>query len=383
MSDIQQSTLLEEPRAIDVVAIERELTQLWKRATDESDDARAPVVRACALNLVVLTDDVARLRPVERLVGDVTLEHPARIFLIHADRSGQRPSLDAWISARCSVPVPGEKQVCCEQITLRGVGGECEKIPSVVASLLVPDVPSVLLWKAGIGDDGTLMPELAELVDRVLIDSSDEPEPVTLLLSWGAFVVSRHAQVLSGDLAWTHLTAWRSAMAQTFGPDETRLLLGEIGSVAVTVSTSTSPVHSGTSQAFLLLAWLSDRLHWSVVSGMSGDAVRGFSVSFSSASGTVAGSVRVGDAALPGPGGIEEMTLTTRSGVEISLASGEGRSCIRSEIRPPNGAATSGVLWARDRDETAVVAQELEILDRDPIYMAALDVLQILLGGAR
>ncbi len=383
-SAFQQSVLLAEPREVDVVAIERELTQLWNNATEIDDEGRrVPLLRACALNLVVLTEDVDRLRAVEELVADVTLEHPARIFLILANQANGRAELNASIAVRCALPVPGGKQVCCEQIGLQAAGPECRKIPSIVASLLVPDVPSVLLWKSGMHRADWLLPALAGLVDRVLIDSSEEPDPIPLLRAWEAFVASTAKQVLSGDLAWSHLTAWRSAMAQAFTSPDMRPLLDEIVSVDIMTSTSAEPVHGGVSQALLLLCWLADRLHWSAGPHLGGDTVRGITVPLTSAAGAMGCRIGVRPSTIPGPGGIEEVILGMRSGARVTLTSGEERSCIRSEIRVPGGTPKAGVLWVSDRDETTVVAQELEVLTRDPLYAGALDVLRVLLGGAR
>jgi glucose-6-phosphate dehydrogenase assembly protein OpcA len=374
--------LLEQPRGVDVVAIERELAQLWKRATDDREDLdHGPVVRACTLNLVVVTEEAARLQAIEQLVGEVTLEHPARIFLIHAERDGAPPLLDAWISARCTIAVPGEKQVCCEQITIHAVGAEYTKLPSVVASLLVPDIPSVLLWKAKIVPKDPLLSALSELVDHLLIDSSEEAEPVQLLTSWADFSAANRDAVIPGDLAWSHLTPWRSALGQAFSPAETRMYLQEIATIDIVISTSTQPVHSGASQALLLVSWLAARLGWSIGKTAGGNTASGYTASFTATGGPISFSAAVRQTAGAGPGGIEEIMLRTRTGAVIGLTSSEERSCIRSTITARDGHRHDNVLWARDRDETSVVAQELEVLDRDPVYIAAMKILRSLLGG--
>ena len=261
MTGNQQTELLSPPREVDVIAIERELTQLWKDATDESGESSSrPVTRACALNFIVITEDARELEALGDLAGDVTLEHPARIFLIAANRRSGTPDLDAWISARCSLPVPGGRQVCCEQINLLASGAEANKIPSIVTSLLVPDVPGVLLWKARVNVRDHILQSLAHVVDRILIDTSEDPSPESGLLAWREFMRNRSLHVMYGDLAWTHLTAWRSVVAGSFNPPDMRARLSQVSSVTVTYSSTSAPQHSGLSQSLLFVAWLASKV---------------------------------------------------------------------------------------------------------------------------
>src|SRR5512133_3600659 len=110
----QQTVLLEAPREVSLADLEQELTQLWKEAESGHGDSFRPVTRACTMNLIVVTEDETGSDAVAAMVGDVTLEHPARIFLVVLDRKAQESSLNVWISARCAIPEPGREQVCCE-----------------------------------------------------------------------------------------------------------------------------------------------------------------------------------------------------------------------------------------------------------------------------
>src|SRR5512141_2788976 len=112
----QLTVLLEAPKEVSLAQLEQELTQLWKEAESGHGDSIRPVIRACTMNLIVVTEDEKGADALATMVGEVTLEHPARIFLVVLDRGAKEASLDAWISARCAIPEPGEEQVCCEQI---------------------------------------------------------------------------------------------------------------------------------------------------------------------------------------------------------------------------------------------------------------------------
>jgi hypothetical protein len=50
-----QTILLDEPKEVDVEAIERELSQPWKEASEPIEgEVASPVVGACSFNLVVV-----------------------------------------------------------------------------------------------------------------------------------------------------------------------------------------------------------------------------------------------------------------------------------------------------------------------------------------
>src|ERR1700754_4837879 len=100
---------------INVGSIERELTALWKQA---SEDEGGGVVRASILNLVVFTPDPSEVNQVDDIVIDVTAGHPCRVISIVADRNAAAGTLAAEVTSRCSLPTPNSKQVCCEQVTI-------------------------------------------------------------------------------------------------------------------------------------------------------------------------------------------------------------------------------------------------------------------------
>lgn len=376
----QQTELLAARKEVDVEAIERELTRLWKDAAEGSADPHAaPVVRACALNLIALAEDERQLDELSEMVGEVTIEHPARIFLLAAHRQAVPAKLDAWISARCSVPIPGGKQVCCEQITLIGDGKETAKLPSIVTSLLVPDVPGVLLWKSPVDEQDGVLRELAGVVNRVLIDSSDDPVPLDTLRAWGTFVDRAGVHVTFGDLAWTHLTPWRSMLAHAFNPLPMRPLLRAISAVQVSYSTTEGPRHSGLSQALLLTSWLAVRLRWESVERLKVQEDGTFTALFHSSNRPVPVTLcpvapRQGFA-----GGIEGITLAMGASSSVHVKTTAHRDCAALTIRSEHGASEEVLTAMIDKPETVLVAQELEVLTRDRGYDAVLSRLRELL----
>lgn len=373
----EQTELLAEPREVDVVAIERELTGLWKEASEADPESQAtPVVRACALNLIVVADSEKCIEEMEGMVGDVTAEHPARLFLIAANRNAEKPRLDAWISARCSVPVPGGKQVCCEQINLTAHGSEAKKIPSIVTSLLVSDVPGVLLWKSRVASEDPILGGLAHVLDRVVIDSSEEfPSPSTLA-EWYAFIEGHRGRTIFGDLAWTHLTPWRSVIANAFNPKDMRPLLDDIRSVQILYSSTSDPKHTGLSQALLLVAWLASKLDWRK-DGSLESAGDKFTCSFSGRK--IRADILPTEARPGKPGGIESVSLQA-GGKNLLFAATTHEHCMQFRVKESGTEKEEMLTAMNDQTEAMLVSQELEVLTRDKGYETVLRTLAALLN---
>ena len=380
MNSPQQTVLLGAPKEVALAALEQELTQLWKETESSRADSFHPVVRACTMNLIVVTEDEQGADAVAAMVGEVTMEHPARILLAVLDRRANESSLNAWISARCAIPEPGQEQVCSEQITLVARGEDVGKIASSVTSLLVPDVPTVLLWKTSVRTSDPVLRSLLAISDRAMIDSSEELAPLPTLLAWGALAREGSETATLGDLGWTHATAWRAVLAKAFEPVEVRRFLYATDTVVVEYSASTTPRHSGFSQALLLTAWLAHVLEWRN-KGIPCE-VRGGSVSFSFFRQENMVSVQLNPVASPAnePGGIERMTIGAGAGFSIELQEGEPRSeIVMTETR--GGHKKECVVPLRTLSESELMADELEILQRDEQYEQALNTLAAVVAG--
>jgi glucose-6-phosphate dehydrogenase assembly protein OpcA len=376
MPGTPQSVLLDDPREVDVVAIERELTQLWKRTTEsEEEEHFSPLVRACALNLLVVTDNAAGYDALAEMVAEVTVEHPSRTFMTLLDRGESSPSMEAWISARCSLPFPGEKQVCCEQIALRARGSDTGKIPSVITSLLVANMPTVLVWTSQIMDNDSVLQALVAVADRVLIDSSCALDTEQLLKAWERLLGQRDNGTAFGDLAWTHAAQWRGLLAQAFQPEDMRQYLAALERVTVEYSSRSYPVHSGLSQSLLLLGWLSHVLKWKTVRSLQRDQGGQYAATTSRDGQGLALQVLPRSPGHDLRGGIEAIAVTSRLGMTVRLEATSQAGCVRMRKDARGRTPEEKVLPIRDRTEADLLASELEELHPDDLYLRSMQAL--------
>lgn len=252
-------------RPFDAVSLESELRAMWKLAGSEGPGKGGTVYRAALANLVVPVDprQHAQIAPV---LVEVTRRHPSRLFLIEPGALPRNSGLRARTAALCHLREGGGGLVCSEQVILQTDPVSVALLPSAVRSLLVGDLPMVLLdfhVESGL----PWMDELVEMADLVLEDSWLWERPEEESAVWR--LLERQGAVKVHDLAWARLTPWREILAEAFDATENTAALRTIRDVTVEFAGSDFPP----SPAWLLVGWLASRLGWSPDGG-GRDALR-------------------------------------------------------------------------------------------------------------
>ncbi len=234
---------------VDVNAIEKSLSELW-RGQQDGEDA---VTRAALWNVVAHTStSEAHVQAAETL-GRASAVVPQRTIVVRSNPAAEA-ELTSWISANCHL-VGGGKQVCSEEINIVAGGDRIHRVPPVVSALLIPDMPVAFWW---IGDLPNEHEEYVELLlepaDRLIVDSVYFDSPADLAL------VSRIAEQTStspADLNWVRLEEWRAATASIFDPPPMRTRLNAIRRVRVIAGSSDHEFFGESVESLLYASWLS------------------------------------------------------------------------------------------------------------------------------
>jgi glucose-6-phosphate dehydrogenase assembly protein OpcA len=237
-------------RPFDSVRIERELKALWK-----SPPGSEVFYRAALANLVVPLEAESCDRYSE-VIAEVARRHPARIFRIEPERAAapDPARLSARATALCHLRAGGGAGfVCSEMIALEWSERTGSLISSAVGSLLIGDLPVVLL-RLDCAPECAWGPALAERADLVILDSAAQEEPAALPAIWDR--AGRHGEP-ARDLAWGRLEPWRGFLAEIFDRPATAVALPEIRDVTIAHGGAAPP-----SGAWLLSGWLASRLGW-------------------------------------------------------------------------------------------------------------------------
>jgi hypothetical protein len=165
--------------------------------------------------------------------------YPSRTILLLPQRE-EPDGLDARVSLQC-FPA-GANEVCTELIELSLRGARAEAPASIVAPLLLPDLPVFLRWRGQPPFGELTFERLAGLVDRFIVNSrewDDVPEAYEPLAEHFG------PELAVSDIVWTRGLPWRAACASQWPA------IGEV---------ETLRIRGPLPDALLLVGWLRSRL---------------------------------------------------------------------------------------------------------------------------
>jgi len=179
----------------------------------------------------------------EDALAGLAERHPSRTIVLFPQPE-QEDGLEGDVEVDV-YPVGSGREVCTETIRIRLKGPRAAAPASVVQPLLLPDLPVFLRWRGVPPFGDPAFEGLADVVDRLIVDSTewqDLPTP------YGAFgdVFNR---VVVSDIAWARTSRWREQLASLWPG------IGEVKQIRVTGTAA---------QAHLLAGWLRSRLQRSV-----------------------------------------------------------------------------------------------------------------------
>lgn len=244
---------------VDVHAIEEELAELrWRQRPpdgefSEAAEHAAAEARASVLNLIVVVSDESELRHIAEVLDGLSSSHPSRTLILLAQEERQAVKLEASVSTQTRAD--GGHRVTTERVLLHAHGRVAEHLASLVAPLLVPDLPTILWWPGRPEFESRLFSELADVCDRLVVDSDDagfDPgRDFPLLLKVAR---RRKTRISVGDFNWARLMPWCHLMAQFFDPPAVRARLLQTHGVTVRYGEGSD------AQALLLAGWVQSRL---------------------------------------------------------------------------------------------------------------------------
>ncbi|MBV9610912.1 MAG: glucose-6-phosphate dehydrogenase assembly protein OpcA [Acidobacteriaceae bacterium] len=311
------------------------LGKLWTSlGQEEKQQGKPTVLRACAMTLVIATDDPDGGFAASQIVSELMREHPSRGIVIAVSPDADK-GLEARVLAQCWKPFGKAQQICCEQIEITARPENWPQIGPTLIGLIAADLP-VVFWcrhKAALSpfatqDEKAGLQAAIDVSTKVIIDTAGEDALAALDL---IARIRSHSRTVA-DLEWTRLTPWREPIAQIFDNPARENKLSNFGAVEVAY-TDTRPHAS----ALYAAGWLS--------------AHNRAKVSFSKVQGH-------------GPG-LHRITL--RSDSEQIVFERTGPECM--SLRSTNGRERSYAY--REVPVDTLMNEELSVLGPDPPFNAA------------
>lgn len=314
-----------------VTRLENELRDLWSGPPAPGE---LPKSRVCTMNLVVVVGSEATAAKYVSVVDEVTRSIPARAFVVALDPKATEAGLDGDVSAVCSID--GKQAICSERIRLTARGAVCERVASAVEALLVPELPTALVWLGKLQVEHPVFVGLAAQASRVILDT--DYTSLQSLMQAARWARSGESRPPVADLAWTRLSTWKDMCARFF--DEPRLRGHARHVTRLELTQASDPGTRLGSEGALLLGWFASRLGWEVRHGAPGPAPAE-SLSFGRPDG---GTVSVKLTSVPRPAGVapaalagvaveaERDGLLARGTLERELASGLSAETVDADV---------------------------------------------------
>jgi glucose-6-phosphate dehydrogenase assembly protein OpcA len=195
------------------------LGKLWTSLGEEEKQRGKPtVLRACAMTLIVATDEADEGFFASQTISDLMREHPSRgIVLAVTEQGAAEPQ--ARVIAQCWKPFGKAQQICCEQIEVKARLESWPKVGPILLGLIAADLP-VVFWcryreafKSGAdtfqarGVEGVMELASKTIVDTYGLEAGAAFEQISKWRKQGRVIA---------DLEWTRLTPWREPLGHLF-----------------------------------------------------------------------------------------------------------------------------------------------------------------------
>lgn len=253
---------------IDVRAIERELASLWAvpRTIEVSGNEVLPT-RTSVLNLVVYAPNSELADRATRLIESLATYHPSRviIFSVADDPQLLETNIDARLSSYCHVNSPEHVAACVEQVLIAVPPDALQLLPSIIAPLTLPDLPTFFWWMGPPPLDDSRLCRISRSTDRLILDSSEFDRSPRCLIREAEFCSKQASECMISDLNWARVTCWRETISQFFDIPGCRWALEYVTRLSIRYGHADDRPDNP-AQALLVTGWMSDRLGWHVES---------------------------------------------------------------------------------------------------------------------
>lgn len=236
-----------------IARIDKELRELWKPSEDPS---APPLSRVCTMNIEVVSPSRELLERYTPVIDEVTANVPARAILAAIVPDAKPDALTGSATAVCSLE--GGKQICSERINLVACGDAAVRVASAIEALLVPEIPTALVWLGRVHVDDPIFLDLATDAHRIILDS--EYTSIASVVSVASWARKTPNAPSVSDLAWTRIAPWHELLARFFDAQAYRHLANKI--TRVTLKQASDPGTAVGPELSLMLGWMATRLGW-------------------------------------------------------------------------------------------------------------------------
>jgi hypothetical protein len=252
---------MENPLIVAPSKIELELSHIWESLSKGASRK----MRATLFNLILVTDKNKREAYIRGLAKRIIEKFPSRILFVTIDRESKEDSLVTKVSVLS--PLLGDKEemsdIACDMIECEVTSASVVRVPFVLLSHLLPDLPVYLLWAEDPILDNPLSYQLERFSTRLIFDSEATSNLPLFAKSLLHHYKTSGAEI--ADLNWARTESWRTLLAATFHSKERVDELSDARTLKLTYNAKVTDFFCHTRiQSIYLQGWLAKRLKWTL-----------------------------------------------------------------------------------------------------------------------
>ncbi len=303
----------------------------------------------------------------------IAAQNPSRVMTLCPTIGEEDTGVTAQVSAYCPIQKQSSSNlVCSEYVTLRGTKLAMQRVDETVKSLMIPDLPKFVWWKATPNTEQQLFRSLCEASNCIIMDSCYFSDPESEFLKMQELIEN---ETYIADLNWHRLSAWQELIAATFDPPKRRAALWEVDTITLDYEKGNA------AQALMFLGWFASRLNWKPVSytELGGD----YDIAHIKFTGGNDREILAELAAIPTadfgeiPGDLVGLRLgSSNSDADVdccTILCSETTGCMRLESGgKAQSCLTEQVTALTDQKAEALMAQQLQRWGRDVLYEESL-----------
>ena len=188
------------------------------------------------------------------LSESIAAQNPCRVITL-CPTFGEDTGVTAQVSAYCPVQKKNSGNlICCEYITLKGTKAALERVSGLVSSLILPDLPKFVWWKATPSPEQPIFRNLAKSSNCIIVDSSYFSDAEAELKK--KYRISLRKAPTSPTSTGTAWPPGRNWPPPPLTPPERRDSLLDIDRISIDYE------QGNAAQAWMYLGWFASRLQW-------------------------------------------------------------------------------------------------------------------------
>lgn len=220
------------------------------------------LMKAALFNLIAAADSPQKVLHCQKLVHLITEKFPCQVIFVQADEVNQTNFFHTERTVQ--VVGSGDSRVCFDQITVDASLDQLHKVPFLILSNIMADLPVYLLLGQNPTEDQIILPQLQKYANRVIFDLDSVENLQGFSEKMLTLMHGVHCHFV--DMNWARIRLWREGLATVFNDKERLAELSRSKTIQISFSCPAShkPPKSGL-QAIYLQAWLASRLNWTLV----------------------------------------------------------------------------------------------------------------------